>query len=338
MNALDWLREASRQPLVPVYAVFGDDAYLVRESIHAVTQAVFPGSDADATISRFAGPATDLAAVLDELFTLPFFSRRRLVIIEEADPFVSKHRKDLEAYVERPSASGVLLIQPKQWPATTKLARLVDQSGLAVDCGALRDRDTPKVVTWLIEYASRHCDAHLDSGAARLLVDLVGLELGILVAEVEKLAVYAGESRRISRGDVAKLVEAGRVETIWKALDAATTGQGATALKLLDELLAAGAFPTPLLAAISASLLKIHHAGRLRAARLSLDEACRIAGIPTWAVEKTGKQHAHLGPRRVDRLPELLLRADLDLKGGSALDPRVILERLMIELALPRTD
>jgi DNA polymerase-3 subunit delta len=55
-------------------------------------------------------------------------------------------------------------------------------------------------------------------------------------------------------------------------------------------------------------------------------------------VEKTGKQHAHLGPRRVDRLPERLLRADLDLKGGSALDPRVVLELLMVELALPRAD
>ena len=28
---------------------------------------------------------------------LPFFSRKRLVIVEDADPFISKHRKDLEA-------------------------------------------------------------------------------------------------------------------------------------------------------------------------------------------------------------------------------------------------
>ena len=75
-----------------------------------------------------------------------------------------------------------------------------------------------------------------------------------------------------------------------------------------------------LLAAMSASLFKVHHAGRLRAARLALDEACRIAGIPPFAVDKTGEQHAHLGPRRVDQLPATLLRADLDLKGGSSAD------------------
>src|SRR5262249_29894331 len=234
--------------------------YLIRESVRAVVQAVFPGADADATVGRFPGPVTELAAVLDELFTLPFFSPKRLVIIEDADTFVTRHRKDLEAYVECPSASGVLLIQARQWLATTRLAKLVDQVGLAVDCTSLRDRDAVKVAAWLIEYASTRCGAHLDSGAARLLVDLVGLELGILADEVETLAVYAGESRRINRGDVATMVEAGRVETIWKALDAATTGQGATALKLLDDLLAAGEFPTPMLAAMSASLLKLHHA------------------------------------------------------------------------------
>ena len=34
----------------------------------------------------------------------------------------------------------------------------------------------------------------------------------------------------------------------------------------------------------------------------------------------------------------MLAKADLDLKGGSLLDPRVVLEALLVELALPRKD
>jgi DNA polymerase-3 subunit delta len=74
----------------------------------------------------------------------------------------------------------------------------------------------------------------------------------------------------------------------------------------------------------------------LRAARVPLEEACRIAGV--FGVDKTRRQHAHLGPARVDRLPAMLARADLDLKGNSPLDPRVVLEQLLVELALPRKD
>jgi DNA polymerase-3 subunit delta len=92
------------------------------------------------------------------------------------------------------------------------------------------------------------------------------------------------------------------------------------------------------LAAMSTNLLKLHHAGILRAARLNLDDACRLAGIPTFAIEKTRRQHAHLGPSRVGHLPATLLRADLDLKGGSSLDPRVVLEMFLVHLAATRAD
>jgi DNA polymerase III subunit delta len=338
MHALEWLQDSGRQPVRPIYAIVGGDHYLIRESISAVTRAVYPEAEAEAAITRFAGPQAALADVLDELFTLPFFSRRRLVLVEEADVFVTKHRKDLESYAEKPSSSGFLVLQVKQWTATTRLAKHVEKVGLAIDCSVVPEKQAGKVIAWVIEYARSHCDAQLEPPAAHLLVELVGLEIGILTSEVEKVAVYAGESKRIERGDVARMVGAGRVETVWKALDAATTGQGRAALELLDSLLAAGESPVGLLAAMSVSLLKIHHAGRLRGARLPLDEACRIAGIPPFAVEKTGRQHAHLGPRRVDRLPSRLLRADLDLKGGSSAEPRVVLERLLVGLSRPRTD
>jgi DNA polymerase-3 subunit delta len=332
------LRDASRQSTRPVYAIYGSDHYLVRESIAALSRAVFPESEGEAAITRLAGAQSALADVLDELFTLPFFSRRRLVIVEEADTFVTKHRKELEAYTERPSSSGLLVLQVKQWTSTTRLAKLVEKVGVAIDCNPLPEKQAQKVASWLTQYARMQCDVHLEPGAANLLVELVGLEIGILTSEVEKLAVYAGEAKRIERADVARMVDAGRVETVWKALDAATTGQAQMALELLDNLLAAGEAPVGLLAAMSASLLKVHHAGRLRGARLPLDEACRIAGVFPSAVEKTGKQHAHLGPQRVAQLPSTLLRVDLDLKGGSSAEPRVVLERLLAGLSRPRAD
>ena len=71
MNALEWLKAPDRAKIRPVCVVFGDDAFLLREAITAVGDAVFPDKDADAGISRFAGPGTPLASVLDEVRTLP---------------------------------------------------------------------------------------------------------------------------------------------------------------------------------------------------------------------------------------------------------------------------
>ena len=46
MHALDWLRESGSQPIRPVYAVFGTDTYLVRESIDGIVAGRLPEADA----------------------------------------------------------------------------------------------------------------------------------------------------------------------------------------------------------------------------------------------------------------------------------------------------
>lgn len=335
MHAFEFLRKGTTGAAKPVYAVYGDDPYLRREAIEVIVKTAL-GDDPDATaVTRLAGEHAELADVLDELRTLPFLSKRRLVVVENADPFITAHRAELEAYVERPSATGTLVLVPKTWPGNTRLAKAVAKVGEPVECKAPREADLPE---WLIRLAKDHENVALEPDAARLLVELVGPEVGLLAGEVGKLATYVGKSAKIRRQDVARMVGAGRVETIWRVLDAATTGKAAAALDDLDRLLTSGEHPVGLLAAMSASLRKLHHAGMLRAARRDLGEACREAGIPPFAAEQTRKQHAHLGPRRVDGLPALLLRTDLDLKGGSSLDPRAVLERFLVTLAQPRQD
>jgi DNA polymerase III subunit delta len=135
MNALEWLSTTDKPLVRPVYAVYGDDSYLIRESIRAIAFNIFPDEEErESAISRFPGPTSLLADVLDEVSTLPFFARRRLVIVDDADPSVTKYRRDLEAYVAHPSESGTLVLQVKQWTATTKLAALVEKAGASINC------------------------------------------------------------------------------------------------------------------------------------------------------------------------------------------------------------
>src|SRR5205823_4703530 len=133
----------------------------------------------------------------------------------------------------------------KSWQANTKLAKLVDRVGLAVECKGPHER---ALTSWLVQLARSRCDVQLDEDASQLLIELVGPEVGLLVAELEKLAVYVGTRARVQRDDVARMVGAGRIEVVWKVLDAATTGRGELALELIDRLIASGEHPVGLLA------------------------------------------------------------------------------------------
>jgi DNA polymerase-3 subunit delta len=335
MHAFEYLRAPGKVAPRPFYAVLGDDAYLRDESLKAIARQSLGADADDLSVSRFGGDHASLADVLDEVRTLPFLSQCRVVIVDGADPFVTAHRKELEVYAEKPVASAVLVLSVKSMPGHTKLAKLIEKSGLMIDCKSPDERELPR---WLIDLAKSQSHAKLEADAASLLVELVGSEIGLLASEVEKLAVFVGERKVIRHEDVARMVGAGRVEKIWTITDAATTGKGAEALADLDHLLGSGEHPIKILAGISFSLLKLHHAGQLRRARVDLRDACQVAGIHPGAVEKTGRQHSHLGPSRVDRLPAMLLQADLDLKGDSPLPPTAIIERLLVELARDRRD
>ncbi len=345
MHAFEMIGSRGPGALKPIYALFGDDPFLRREATHAIVRAAMDTGEANDNadqadedelgVSRVAGPQAELARVLDEVRTLPFLAPRRVVIVEDADTFVSANRKELEAFAAQPSSTGVLVLSVKSWPSNTKLAKLVEQHGTSVDCKAPRERE---LLGWLGRLASDRWGVSLPDDAARLMIELVGPEPGLLAVEVDKLVAYVGDRRSITRDDVGRMVGAGRTLEVWDMIDRATLGDAAGALSVLDRLLTAGEAPQRLLAALATSLRKVHHAGKLRQARRELGDACRTAGIPPMAIEKTGRQHAHLGPSRVDRLPVLLLETDLALKGSSTLNERAVLERLLLGLARPRRD
>ncbi len=253
MHALEFLRGKTARSAKPLNAVHGDDAYLRHEAVATIVRAALGDDPDELSVAHFSGENASLADVLDELRTLPFLAPRRVVIIDEADKFVTAHRRELESYADRPSETGVLVLCPKTWSSSTRLAKLFAAKGQAVECKAPRESRAPRLAGRAGPGAVRD---EAGPEAARLLVELVGPEAGLLVAEVDKLSTYVGERKAIQRDDVARMVGAGRVETIWRVLDAATTGHAAEALDDLDRLLTSGEHPVGLLAAMSFSLAK----------------------------------------------------------------------------------
>src|SRR4051794_16444409 len=129
MHAIDFLRNPSKVPIKPVYAVLGDHLFLRGERLATIRRQVLHGEDEEMGLARFAGGHAWLADVIDAARPAPIFPKRKVVIVDGADPFVTAHRKALEAYVERPSTAGVLVLAVKAWPSNTKIAKLLEKVG-----------------------------------------------------------------------------------------------------------------------------------------------------------------------------------------------------------------
>jgi DNA polymerase III subunit delta len=332
---VDALTFVERPRLQPLYAVYGDEGLLRRLVLQAIRQVVL-GDDQGSTdfgYSAHTGDKATFAAVVDELETVPFFGERRLVVVENADPFVSQHRPALERLVADLPSTGCLVLDVKSWTSTTRLAKMLGPDA-SIDCKAPAPYKLPQ---WCTRWALSQHTKQLSAPAAALLVELVGPEMGLLDQELTKLAIYVGARKRIEVDDVDLLVGRSRTETVWKIFDAISSGQVPEALALLDRLLEQGGEPLRLLGAFSMQLRRVAQAGRLAGQGLPVQMALEQAGVPPFGMNSAEQQLRHLGRRRAERLFDWLLEVDQGVKGGSQLPPRTLLERLVIRLAARET-
>ncbi|MBI1345468.1 DNA polymerase III subunit delta [bacterium] len=328
MHAVEFLKQPPAE-FPAVIVLTGNQRHFKQSVLAVLRQQVI--NDDDTSLTRFVGKETDLQSVTDELRTLSMWGDRRLVVVDEADEFVSAHRAGLEKYVEAPAKKSVLVIDAVSWPKTTRIAKQVTKTGLEIDCSALKGVE---LLRWINDLATQHYQVKLDRDAAALLVELVGEEPGLLDQELSKVASYVGDRQRITLDDVRVLVGGWRTETTWAMTDAVRDGRLPDALAALDQLLVAGEAPQKLLGGISFVFRKLAMATEL-SRHQPFDQALKSAGVFPRDLGLAGRYLKRIGRNHAERIITAIVTADHGLKGGSRLPERIQMERLLIELAGP---
>ena len=131
MDAIQFLGKSTKTKRQPIFVLNGDEDFLKRQVLAALRALVLGAGDDGFGLSVHAGDKATFAAVRDEVETLPLLGPRRLVVVDRADPFVSRYRAQLERYVEAPGGAGVLVLDVASWPANTRLAKALPDAASA---------------------------------------------------------------------------------------------------------------------------------------------------------------------------------------------------------------
>jgi DNA polymerase-3 subunit delta len=347
-HVFDYLDQPGQS--APVEVVFGDEPFL-RQLALVRLRAAASGDD-DTPCAEFDGTNVEWRDVYDELCTVSLFnpSGLRVAVVRDADNFVQQSRARLEQYVESPETRSVLILEVSKWAANTRLYRLVDKLGMQVECrapqmsrGKQKSIDHQRVLTWIIQWAKHRHEIQLAKNAATLLLDLVGVEFGLLDQEIAKLALHTDLHGKVSEQLVRDVVGGWRSKTAWELIDAAVSGNGAEALRQLDRLLQSGEHPQALFGPLSWSLRRFAAATRIyqqserQGKRVGLPEALEQAGFLKWpagALQKAEQQLKQLGRERASQLYQWLLDTDLALKGSHSSPEmaRLALEHLIVRM------
>lgn len=328
MHATDFIAATDPFQHVPVLVLYGAERFLKLEVLKKIPGC--NGDDDDMSLTKLPGKDAQLRDVLSELMTVSMFGDQRVVLIEDAEDFVSANRAALEKYVAHPSRSSLLILDVKSWPKTTKLYKAVDKVGLALECGQLKG---PALVKWLQKMARDDFGKSLDKDSAALIVQLAGDSLGLLEQEVAKVASLVGDAEAITSEDVTRVVGGWRMETTWAMLDAVRDNHLAKAVDALEKLLRAGDAPQKILGGTTFTFRKLAEATEAARTGTPLQEALRSAGVIPFAVADYERYLRRIGFERASKILQWLVEADSEMKGGSRVDPRILLERLFVRLA-----
>jgi DNA polymerase-3 subunit delta len=337
VSAIDFLSAKAPASMPSVCVVFGDEPFFKRLAIDEIRHSL-AGDDDDFAVTVLDDRA-EPRDVFDELATGSLFGNgRRMVVIDDADGFVSKHRSMLEDYAADAKSKNVLVLDLRTHASNTRLYKAVDKHGLQVDCNAPK---AAAITKWLVAWSQKKHGVKLDRAAAETLVDIIGDEVGMIDQELAKLAGAAGKDGEITAESVQKLVGGWRTQTAWEMLDATLEGNAASALGQLDRLLLSGEEPIALLAQIGSTLRRFAAALRLverdeaSGRKPNVRGALESAGFKAFIVGKAEAQFRQLGRQRAAKLYRWLLEADLALKGTSSQRhrARLVLEQLIARLS-----
>lgn len=312
-----------------VYVISGEDPSLVNAKYTEIIDQLVPPEERDTGLLVVDADKAIIGEIFDELRTLPFLTKRRVVALRNADKFISANREALERYFESPSPTGILVMTVSSWPGNTRLAKKLPDIGTLVEIKPPKSEEFPSRI---INYARDAHNKTIDYRTAGLLIELAGENLTRLYTEIDKLATYAANEKTITTAHVESLIGRNREFDAFEVIESCLQRKIGPAIERLRKMFAEDK---------SAEYTTIgafaYHIRRLFTAKKMLDEGCsqyEVAGKARIFYNK----EAHfallkrLTLRQIGDQIQRLAETDYAIKRGQA-QPRIAIEQFVLQLA-----
>jgi DNA polymerase-3 subunit delta len=301
-----------------IYVIVGKDESLVGVQCgQLLDELLEPSKRATGLFDADAGSVT-ASEVLDDLRTVPFLTDKRVVLVKDADSFVSDNRPLLEKYFDNPCPTGRLILVVKTWNKSTKLAKKLAKVGRLISVIQPSRKELPRRV---IDYTNDAHSKKITYPTAQLLIELTGDDLTRLYSEIDKLALYADADKTIEPKHIEALIGHNRLFNAFAVIDAVIGGNPAAAVESA-EYTVVGAFAFHFRRMFNAKALL-----EKRTPRQQIEKTLRIWGDR----DSFFAQLRRLSLKQIGRYLRQLAETDYAIKTGRA-NAKVAMEQLVLRL------
>jgi len=325
-----------------VYFLYGEETYLRDGAARKIAEAALTGTLLlefnDSSFDLLTDDIRDAIAAAEQL---PLMSDRRVVVVKNLNKLEGRKKFDDNAdgeeslaaqvlmdYLKRPVATSVVIFTSDDIDKRRKYAKLL-LTGAAYEFKPLQQKELP---AWIRDYL-RSLDTEIDSAALSILTEALASDLVTVKNEVNKLAVAALPSRRITTELVEKLSRRSREHMNWDLTDSIVSRNRRQALRVLRNLLDDGVEPVLLTAVIAGTFRRMGLAKEMLVRGASSGDIFSEVRVPSFKQRDYLAMLNRIDANKMSQIIQRIADTDLAIKTSKA-TPRMQMEMLVCELMI----
>jgi DNA polymerase-3 subunit delta len=283
------------------------------------------GQESVEALSADSASGEDAVAALN---ALGLFGEGHLVVVETAERWKKADVEVVRAYLAQPAPGAVLALVTDEAPRDTALADAIASAGEVLRYDIPKPKD-PSV--WVRTEFER-LEMQTTEEAARRLVEVVGDDVTVLAAEIDKLATWAaGEPIGPPEIDLLAVPAPGEAP-VWALSDAWGSRGVAAVLAACEAELESGTEPFLIAVRLAAQVTFMRSVQLLSTEGLGAKEIASRLKKHEFRVRKALGHADRYSRDELDTALSRLAELDAALKGASRLSAELELERALVDV------
>lgn len=262
-----------------IYLLYGEEAYLRRQYRDRLKDALI--GDDTMNYHYYEGKNISIGEVIDQAETLPFFAKKRLIMIENSG-FFKSGGDALADYLKDPASTSYFVFVETEMDKRSRLYKTVQSKGCAVEF-AVQDEATLK--RWILGMVKKE-NKKISGQTLDFFLDKTGTDMENIRREIEKLFCYCLDKDAITAADIDAVCTRRLGNHIFDMVGAIADKQQKKALELYYELLAQKEPPMRIMFLIARQFNLLFQVKELRGKGYSNKTIGEKVGLPGFVAGK----------------------------------------------------
>ncbi len=317
-----------------IFFLFGNDEFAISRRLKDFESDFTDPTSADMNTARLDARSMSEDDLNNAVNAMPFLAKRRLVLL--ANPSTKYNnpsiRKKFLEFLEKMQDTTRLVMYESVDPRDAEkhwLVKWAEKNEKLIQTKAYMLPRLKDMTGWIIN-ETKNQDGKIDSRAAEMLKDMVGVDTRQAGMEIAKLLAYVNWARPITSQDVEAVCIVTSQQSVFDFVDALANGNGKSAQHLLHRLLE-DEDPFSLWGMVVRQFRLLIQAREILDNRGNQNDVVRALGVHPFVAEKTTQQAARFSIESLESIYHRLLNIDEGVK-TSQVTLDLAMDTLVVEL------